>query len=100
MKETSMSRRSTVRAVLAAVGMMVLSGAAGAQETTRIEASDLESGGCFGQAGCDVEGVELSVSSGTIAKKSLNGATGFGVSGGASGPEIDLDETLTVDAGE
>ena len=95
-----MSRRSTVRAVFAAVGVMVLSGTAGAQETTRIEASDLESGGCFGQPGCEVEDVELSVSSGTIAKKSLNGATGFGVSGGASGPEIDLGETLTVDAGE
>lgn len=95
-----MSRLSVGSAVLAAAGMMVLSGAAGAQETTRIEASDLESVGCFGQAGCDVEGVALSASSGTIAKKSLNGATGFGVSGGASGPEIDLDETLTVDAGE
>jgi hypothetical protein len=95
-----MSRLSVGSAALAAAGMMVLSGVAGAQETTRIEASDLESVGCFGQADCDVEGVELSVSSGTIAEKSLNGATGFGASGGASGPEIDLGETLTVDAGE
>ena len=75
-----MSRLSVGSTALAAAGMMVLSGAAGAQETTRIEASDLESVGCFGQASCGVEGVELSVSSGTIAKKSLNGATGFGVS--------------------
>ena len=94
-----MSRLSVGSAALVAVGMMVLSGTASAQQTTRIEASDLETG-CFGQASCEVEGVQLSVSSGTIAKKSLNGATGFGVSGGASGPEIDIGETLTVDAGE
>ena len=91
-----MSRLSVGSAALAAAGMMVLSGVAGAQETTRIDPSALQSAGCFGQAACDVEGVQLSVSSGTIVSKVLNGATGFGVSGGASGPEIDLGETLTV----
>ncbi len=97
-----MSRRYMVRAVLAAAGLavMVLPGAANAQETTRIDASALDASGCFGQAACQVEGVQLSVSSGTIAKKVATGATGFGVSGGAAGSEIDIGETLSVDVGD
>lgn len=97
-----MSRLSVVRAAVGAAGLavMVLPGAASAQETTRIDASALQSAGCFGQAACEVEGVQLSVSSGTIVSKVLNDATGFGVSGGASGPEIDIGETLNFDAGE
>ena len=97
-----MSRRFMVRAVLAAAGVavMVLPGAASAQETTRIDASVLDASGCFGQAACEVEGVQLSVSGGTIARKVATGATGFGVSGGAAGSEIDIGETLSVDVGD
>jgi hypothetical protein len=89
------------RAALAAVCLAsaLLAGAVRAQESTRIDAAALETAGCFGQAACEAEGVQLSVSGGTIVKKALNGATGFGVSGGASGPEIDIGETLYVDAG-
>ncbi|HEU4516515.1 MAG TPA: hypothetical protein VFR77_04355, partial [Steroidobacteraceae bacterium] len=96
-----MSRLLVVRAAMGAAGLaiMLVSGAARAQQT-RIDPSALQSAGCFGQAACDVEGVQLSVSSGTLVSKVLNGATGFGVSGGASGPEIDIGETLNVDAGE
>ena len=39
----------------------------------------------------------LSTASGVLAKKVLNGATGFGVSGGSAGSEIDIGETLRVD---
>jgi hypothetical protein len=97
-----MSRLSVVRAALVAAGagVMLVPGAAGAQQTTTIDASALQSASCFGQASCTVEGVDLSVNSGSLVSKTLNGATGFGVSGGASGPEIDIGEILTVDAGE
>jgi hypothetical protein len=97
-----MSRRYMVRAVLAAASLavMVLPGAASAQETTRSDASALDASGCFGQPACEVEGVQLSVSSGTIARKVATGATGFGVSGGAAGSEIDIGETLSVDVGD
>jgi hypothetical protein len=97
-----MSRLSVARTALGAVCLAATlpSGAARAQESTRIDAAALEAEGCFGQAACEAEGVQLSVSGGTIAKKTLNGATGFGVSGGASGPEIDIGETLFVDAGD
>jgi len=97
-----MSRLSVVRAAVGAAGLavMVLPGAASAQETTRIDAAALDAVGCFGQATCEVEGVQLSVSSGTIAKKVTTGATGFGVSGGAAGSEIDIGETLSVDVGD
>ena len=97
-----MSRLSALRAALGAAGVaiMLVPGAARAQQTTTIDASALQSAGCFGQAACEVEGVQLSVSSGSFVGKELNGATGFGVSGGASGAEIDIGETLTVDAGE
>ena len=44
--------------------------------------------------------MQLSVSSGTIAIKVATGATGFGVSGGAAGSEIDIGETLSVDVGD
>ena len=42
----------------------------------------------------------VSTTGGVLAKKVLNGATGFGVSGGASGSEIDIGETLRVDFGQ
>jgi hypothetical protein len=94
-----MIRHYLPRAALAVAAIIgtSLAGSAGAQETTRIDASGLDANGCFGQAACEVEGVQLSVGSGTLAKKSLNGATGFGASGGASGAEIDIGETLNVE---
>lgn len=98
-----MSQRSMVHAVLAIVGTagLVGSGSAGAQEVITIETSGLAEIGCFGQAECTVEGVELSASSGRLlARKALNGVAGFGVSGGAAGSEIDIGETLHVGFGQ
>jgi len=63
-------------------------------------------GGCVGQATCGslvgAPGVTLTASDGsgssprTFAQKTLSGATGLGIAGGASGPEIDVNERLTV----
>ena len=88
-----------VRAVLAAV---VLAGtsAAGATDTISIDPSALQAAGCFGLATCTVEGANVSTAAGVLTKKILNGATGFGVSGGASGSEIDIGETLGVEFGQ
>lgn len=94
-----MSRHVVVPAAVAAAGVMILSmaGSASAQEAERVEAAALEANGCFGRAECEVGSVQLSVNSGTLAKKSLNDATGFGISGGAGGNEIDINEILHVE---
>ncbi len=67
-----MSRRSMVRAVLAAAGMLglVASSSAGAQEAITIDTSDLAANGCFGQADCAVDGADLSrASAGTLPRE-------------------------------
>lgn len=94
-----MSRPSMVHAVLAAAGLLGFSvaGDASAQEALSIDVSALKAKGCFGQAVCALDGLEVSTSGGVLAKKDSNGATGFGVSGGPSGSEIDIGETLRVD---
>ncbi|MGH8242954.1 MAG: hypothetical protein ACRETY_06345 [Steroidobacteraceae bacterium] len=98
-----MSGRVVLPAAVAAAGLLVISlpRSADAQQAITIDSSDL--GNCIGQPTCVVEGVELSASvgagGGTIATKTLLGATGFGVSGGGAGGEIAIDETLHVDAG-
>ncbi|MDP9198394.1 MAG: hypothetical protein M3O07_04165 [Pseudomonadota bacterium] len=97
-----MSRLTMVHAVLvaAAVFGLSLAGSANAQQVITIDAAALDTAGCFGQPACTVEGVQLAASSpNVLAKKTLNGASGFGVSGGASGNEIDIGETLGVAIG-
>jgi len=90
-----MSRVSSVHAVLAAVGLFGAT-AATATETLTIDAIALQAAGCFGLSACAVEGANLSTGGGTLAQKVQSGATGFGVNGGPSGPEIDIGETLNV----
>ncbi len=94
-----MSRGCSVRAVLAVVGLAA-SSVAGAANTITIDPGSLQAAGCFGLTSCTVEGVGVSTVGGPLVQKSLNGATGFGVNGGASGPEIDIGETLNVNFGE
>jgi len=97
-----MVRDLKVRAILAIAYMMTASaaGATGSTDTISIDPSALHAAGCFGLAACTVEGVNLSTVGGTLAKKVHNGATGFGVNGGASGPEIDIGEQLRVEFGQ
>jgi hypothetical protein len=98
-----MSQSSLVHAALVAAAVFgsSLAGSAGAQQVITVDASALEANNCFGLAiGCEVDGVELSTSSGVLARKTLNNVAGFGVSGGASGNEIDIGETLHVGIGQ
>ena len=94
-----MSRGLGVRAVLALVGLAAWSAASSA-DTITIDPNSLQAAGCFGQTSCTVEGVGVSSVGGPLVQKSLNGATGFGVNGGASGAEIDIGEVLNVSFGE
>jgi len=94
-----MSRGFGVRVVLALVGLAAWSAASSA-DTITIDPSSLQAAGCFGQTSCTVEDVGVSSVGGSLVQKSLNGATGFGVNGGASGAEIDIGEVLNVSFGE
>ena len=96
-----MSRRFMVRAVLAAASVLAVSASnsAGADAMT-IDPGELATNGCFGQAACALDGADITTTGGTLQKKDLNDASGFGVSGGASGPEIDIGQTLRVDFDE
>ncbi len=94
-----MSRRSMIRAVLAAVSVAGAQ-AAGATDTISIDPHSLHAAGCFGLASCTVEGANVSSVGGTLAKKVQGGATGFGVNGGPSGSEIDIGEALNVSFGQ
>jgi hypothetical protein len=96
-----MSRRFMVRAVLAAASVLAVSASnkAGA-DAINIDPGELADHGCFGQAACDLDGADIAATGGTLQKKDLNSASGFGVSGGASGPEIDIGQTLRVDFDE
>jgi len=98
-----MSQCSFVHAALVAAAVFgsSLAGSASAQEVIMLDVIALDANTCFGRAACTVEGVALSASSGRLlAKKTLNGVAGFGVSGGASGSEIDIGETLHVGIGQ
>lgn len=97
-----MSRRSMVRAVLATVSLMGASvaGATGTPDPNSIDTAALQAAGCFGKSACVVNGADLLATGGVLAKKSGNGATGFGVNGGAAGAEIDIGEILSVDFGQ
>jgi len=99
-----MSRRSTVRAVYAAAGLLGIfaAGSASAQQTITIDVTTLNANNCVGQVSCTVQGVALSTvpTSRVLTVKTLNNVSGFGVSGGASGNEIDIGETLHVGIGQ
>jgi hypothetical protein len=88
-----------VHAVFAAAAVFGLSlaGRASAQEAITIDVGALSANVCFGQASCAVDDASLSTSSGTLAQKDRNGASGFGVSGNPAGNEIGIGETLTVE---
>ncbi len=94
-----MSRRSVMHAVFAAAGLVGVFVAvdAKAEEALSIDANALQANGCFGQAACALDGAGISTTGGVLAKKTHNGASGFGVSGGPSGSEIDIGENLRVD---
>jgi len=96
-----MSRRFMVRAVLAAASVLAVSASnnAGADALT-IDPGALATNGCFGHAACSLDGADIATTGGVLEKKELNGSKGFGVSGGASGPEIDIGQTLRVDFDE
>ncbi len=94
-----MSLGYKARAILAVAGLVAAS-AAGAASTITIDPASLQAAGCFGLSTCSVEGVTVSSVGGTLVQKSSSGATGFGVNGGASGPEIDIGEALNVNFGE
>jgi hypothetical protein len=97
-----MSRISMLRAVLAAAGVCGLFAAtgAGAQQAFAIDVNTLHTNGCFGESVCTLDGATISTAGGALVKKTHNGTTGFGVSGGPSGGEIDIGETLRVDFNE
>ena len=94
-----MLRRSMVHAVLATAGWLGLSvaGSADAQEAFSIDVNALKARGCFGQAVCALDGAGLSTAGGVLARMAHDGESGIGVSGGPSGSEIDIGETLRVD---
>jgi len=93
-----------VHAVYAAAGLLgiFMAGSASAQQTITIDVTALNANNCFGQVSCTVQGVALSAipSGRVLAAKTLLNASGFGVSGGASGNEIDIGETLRVGIGQ
>ena len=97
-----MSRLFTMRAVLAAACLLgfTMGGGASAQVAITIDVNSLTSNGCFGHASCALNGAGVTTTGGVLAKKTSSGATGFGVSGGPSGSEIDIGERLRVDFNE
>ena len=94
-----MARLLMPRALLATAAVFgsFLAGNANAQQAITLDVATLEANGCFGQATCAVDVATLSTSSGTIAQQSRNGASGFGVGGGAGGDEIGIGEILSVE---
>jgi hypothetical protein len=93
-----MSRPSMAYAVLAAAGILAFSSAPGAraQEAFSVDLESLDANGCLGATSCELDAAIVVAAGGVIAKKSLNGESGFGVSGGPSGNEIDLGQAVEV----
>ena len=96
-----MSRRFMVRAVLAAASVLAVSASnsAGADALT-IDLGRIDRHGCFGQAACELDGADIATTGGILRRRSSSASEGFGVSGGASGAEIDIGQTLRVDFDE
>lgn len=78
---------------LAAAAMLVAGMAASAQTTT---AADLIAAGALGHASAVVNGTSFSAQGGNFDAKTVNGVTAVGVSGGASGAEIDIGQSITA----
>jgi hypothetical protein len=55
---------------------------------------------CIGATSCAIGQATVSAIGGQLAEKTLNDSTGLGVSGGPSGEEIDIGETLQVEFDE
>ncbi len=93
-----MSRLSAVRAGLAAAGLVAacVAGAGQPGDPVTIDVESLKAAGCIGNAGCVVEGAEVTATGGVLAKKFNNGVIGVGVSGGASGEEIDIGQAIGI----
>ncbi len=92
-----MSRRIVMPAVIAAAGLWGISAAAGAQEALSIDPAALDAKSCFGDATCELDGATVSATGGELARKVTSGESGFGVAGGASGPEIDANQAIHVE---
>ncbi len=98
-----MSQRSMVHAAIAAAGLLqfAVAGSANAQTAFPIDVEALQ--GCFGQPVCNLDEATVSIIAPpslpprVLVTKTHNGSTGFGVSGGPSGAEIDIGETLVVE---
>lgn len=94
-----MPRQGWVVGVIAAAGILAVPAAFEARaDAFAIDLDALNTEGCIGDPTCPLDEALLSIpTGGVLQSKSLNGASGFGVSGGASGPEIDRNQTLRVD---
>ena len=79
---------------LAAAAAALLTSIASAQTT--VTAADLISVGALGQDHATVGGMSFGAIGGSFASKTLLGVTAVGVSGGASGNEIDIGQALYV----
>ncbi|MGH8204671.1 MAG: hypothetical protein ACREST_08685 [Steroidobacteraceae bacterium] len=91
-----MSRRIVMHAAIAAAGLWGIAATAGAQEALSIDAAALDAEDCFGQHACQLDGATLTTTGGALARKVASGTSGFGVSGGAAGPEIDPNQSIHV----
>ncbi|MGH6887047.1 MAG: hypothetical protein ACREGK_13355, partial [Geminicoccales bacterium] len=91
-----MSRRIVMHAAIAAAGLWGIAATAGAQEALSIDAAALDAEDCFGQHACQLDGATLTTTGGALARKVTSGTSGFGVSGGAAGPEIDPNQSIHV----
>ncbi len=78
---------------LAAAAALLIAGTAGAQTTT---ATDLINAGALGRTAVSVHGIGFSANGGSFASKTVAGVTAIGVSGGASGAEIDIGQSIVA----
>lgn len=94
-----MSRRTMLHAAIAAAGLLGVSASANAADALTIDSNALDD--CFGQSVCNLlPGAVITTTGGQLANKALGDDAGFGVSGGASGGEIDVGQNLRVDFNE
>jgi hypothetical protein len=61
-----------------------------------VDATSWRAGSCPGNGSCTASGATLTASGGNLEEKTLGSAIGLGVSGGPSGGEIDIGQTLNV----
>lgn len=85
-------KKHCLNLVVAAAALFA--GHAGAQTTTT--AQDLINAGALGRTTSSVNGIDFSAQGGSFASKTVAGITAIGVSGGASGGEIDIGQSITA----